>query len=59
MGEYPGVLPRKYISFNCLENESNEPKESNTEGTENFPDFPKEANQIRNVVVVVSLQRKD
>ena len=40
MGEYAGVLPRKFISFHCLENESNEPKESNTEGTENFPDLP-------------------
>ena len=38
-GEYAGVLPRKFISFHCLENESNEPKESNTERTENFPDF--------------------
>ena len=40
MGEYAGVLPRNFISFHCLENESNEPKESNTEGTENFPDLP-------------------
>ena len=40
MGEYAGLLPRKFISFHCLENESNEPKESNTEGTENFPDLP-------------------
>ena len=40
MGEYAGVLPRKFISFHCLENEPNEPKESNTEGTENFPDLP-------------------
>ena len=40
MGECAGVLPRKFISFHCLENESNEPKESNTEGTENFPDLP-------------------
>ena len=39
MGEYAGELPRKYISFHCLENESNEPKVSNTEGTENFPDL--------------------
>ena len=40
MGEYAGVLPRKFIGFHCLENESNEPKDSNTEGTESFPDFP-------------------
>ena len=40
MGDYAGMLPRKDISFHCLENESNEPKESNTEGTENFPDLP-------------------
>ena len=41
MGEYSGMLPRKIISFHCLENESNEQKESNTEGTENFPDLPR------------------
>ena len=41
MGEYAGMLPRKFISFHCLENESNEPRESNTEGTENFPDLPR------------------
>ena len=40
MGEYAGMLPGKYISFHCLENESKELKESNTEGTENFPDLP-------------------
>ena len=39
MGEYAGVLPRKFISFHCLENESNEPKESNTERTKNLPDL--------------------
>ena len=39
MGEFAGMLPRKSIRFHCLENESNEPKESNTEGTENFPDL--------------------
>ena len=43
MGEYAGMLPRKYISFHCLENESNEQKESNTEGTENFPDLPRKS----------------
>ena len=41
MGEYAGMLPRKFISFHCLENESNVQKESNTEGTENFPDLPR------------------
>ena len=41
MGEYAGMFPRKFISFHCLENESNEQKESNTEGTENFPDLPR------------------
>ena len=41
MGEYDGMLSRKYISFHCLENECNELKESNTEGTENFPDLPR------------------
>ena len=48
-----------FFSFHCLENESNEPKDSKTEGTENFPDFPEEASQMWNVVLVVSLQRKD
>ena len=38
MGENAGMLSRKFISFLCLENESNEPKLSNTEETENFPD---------------------
>ena len=41
MGEYAGMLPRKLISFHCLENESNELKDSNTEGPENFPDLPR------------------
>ena len=40
MGEFAGELPRKFISFHCLENESNEVKERNTERTENFPDLP-------------------
>ena len=43
MGEYAGMLPRNFISFHCLENESNEQKESNTEGTENFPDLPRKS----------------
>ena len=41
MGEYASMLPWKFISFHCLENESNEPKESNIEATENFPDLPR------------------
>ena len=40
MGEYAGELPRKFISFHCLENESNEPKDKNTEGVQNYPDLP-------------------
>ena len=40
MGEYAGELPRKFISFHCLENESNVPKGHNTEETENYPDLP-------------------
>ena len=40
MGKYAGELPRKFISFLCLENESNVPKDRNTEGTENLPDLP-------------------
>ena len=40
MGECAGELPRKFISFHCLENESNVPKDHNTEGTENYPDLP-------------------
>ena len=41
MGEYAGMLPRKFISFHCLENESNEQKGCNTEGAENFLDLPR------------------
>ena len=40
MGEHAGELSRKYISFHCLQNESNVPKDRNTEGTENSPDLP-------------------
>ena len=36
-------MPRKFIGFHCLENESNELKESNTEGCENFPDLPQKS----------------
>ena len=41
MGEYAGELPRKFISFHCLENESNVPKDCNTEESENYPDLPR------------------
>ena len=40
MGEYAGELPRKFISFHFLENESNVLKDCNTEGIENNPDLP-------------------
>ena len=40
MGEYAGELPRKFISFHCLENESNVPKDHNTEESENYSDLP-------------------
>ena len=43
MGENAGMLPRKFISFHCLENESEEPKESNAEATVNFPDHPRKS----------------
>ena len=41
MGEYAGELPRKFISFHCLKNESNVPKDCNTEESENYPDLPR------------------
>ena len=50
MGEYAGELPRKFISFHCLENESNVPKDRNTEGTENYPDIP-QRNEVEIVVI--------
>ena len=50
MGEYAGELPRKFISFHCLENESNWPKNHNTEGTENYPDLP-QRNEVEIVVI--------
>ena len=49
MGEYAGELPRKFVSFHCLENESNVPKDRNTEGTENYPGLP----QRSEVVILV------
>ena len=50
MGEYAGELPRKFISFHCLENESNVPKDLNTEGTENYPDLPQRS-EVELVVI--------
>ena len=50
MGEHVGELPRGHLSFHCLENESNELKNSNTEGTENFPDLPR-ASEAETVIV--------
>ena len=50
MGEYAGELPRKFISFHCLENESNVPKDHNTEETENYPDLPQRS-EVETVVI--------
>ena len=50
MGEYAGELPRKFISFHCLENESNVPKDHNAEGTENFPDL-RQRSEVEIVVI--------
>ena len=51
-GEYAGELPRKFISFHCLENKSNVPKDHSTEGTENYPDLP----QRSEVEIVVTAE---
>ena len=50
MGEYAGELPRKFIRFHCLENESNEPKDHNTEEIENYPDVPQRS-EVEIVVI--------
>ena len=50
MGEDAGELPRKFISFHCLENESNVAKDHNTEGTENYPDLPRRS-EVEIVVI--------
>ena len=50
MREYAGELPRKFISFHCLENESNVPKGHNTEETENYPDLPQRS-EVEIVVI--------
>ena len=50
MGEYAGELPRKIISFHCLENESNVPKDRDTEETENYSDLPQRS-EVEIVVI--------
>ena len=50
IGEYAGELPRKFISFHCLENESNVPKDHITEGTEIYPDLPQRS-EVEIVVI--------
>ena len=50
MGEYADELPRKFISFHCLENESNATKDHNTEGIENYPDLPQRS-EVEVVVI--------
>ena len=54
MGEYAGELPRKFISFHCLENEFDVPKGHNTEETENYPDLPQ-----RSVVKIVVIEETE
>ena len=43
-------MPRKFFSFQCLENESNMLKECNAEGTEIYPDLP-QRNESENLVI--------
>ena len=50
MGEYAGELPRKFISFHCLENESDVPKGHNTEEAEKYPDLPQRS-EVEIVVI--------
>ena len=50
MGEYAGELLRTFISFHCLENESDVPKGHNTEETENYPDLP-QGSEVEIVVI--------
>ena len=54
LGEYAGELPRKFISFHCLQNESNVPKDHNTEGTENYLDLPQ-----RSEVEIVVIEERE
>ena len=50
MGEFAGELPRKFISFHCLENESNAPKDRNTGERENYSDLPQRS-KVKIVVI--------
>ena len=50
MGENAGEMPRKFISFHYLENESNVPKDHHTEGIENYPDLPQRS-EVEIVVI--------
>ena len=50
MGEYAGELPRKLVSFYCLQNECNVPKDLDTEGNENYPDLPQRS-EVEIVVI--------
>ena len=50
MGEYTGDLPRKFISFHCLKNESNVPNDRNIEGTEKYLDLPQRS-EVKIVVI--------
>ena len=50
MGEHAGEQPRKFISFHCLENEYNVPKDHNTEETENYPCLPQRS-EVEIVVI--------
>ena len=54
MGDYAGELPSKFISFQSLENESNVPKDHNTEGTENYLDLPQ-----RSAVEIVVIEETE
>ena len=54
MGEYAGELRRKFISFHCLENESNVPKDHNTEESENYSDLPQ-----RSEVEIVVIEERE
>ena len=54
MGEYAGELPRKFISLHCLGNESNVPKDHNTEGAENYPYLPQ-----RSAVEIVVIEETE
>ena len=40
MGGFAGELPRKFLSFYCLEAEPNELRDSNAEETESYPELP-------------------